>query len=72
MTEARRLAHRLTATAPLAQRAMKEIAVRTRRLPALESVRFAEMMRKVAASTDDAAEGARAAAEGRPPQWQGQ
>jgi len=71
MTEARRLAHRLTAGAPLAQRAMKEIAARSRRLPALESVRFAETMRKVAASTDDAAEGARAAAEGRAPQWQG-
>jgi E-phenylitaconyl-CoA hydratase len=71
MTEGRRLAHRLTAGAPLAQRAMKEIAVRSRRLPALESVRFAETMRKVAASTDDAAEGARAAAERRPPRWQG-
>jgi E-phenylitaconyl-CoA hydratase len=71
MAEARGLAGRLTAAAPLAQRAMKEIAVRSRRLPPLESVRFAETMRKVAASTDDAAEGARAAAEGRPPQWRG-
>jgi E-phenylitaconyl-CoA hydratase len=71
MTEARRLAHRLTAGAPLAQRAMKEIAMRSRRLPPLESVRFAETMRKVAATTDDATEGARAAAERRPPRWQG-
>jgi E-phenylitaconyl-CoA hydratase len=71
MTEARRLAHRLTAGAPLAQRAMKEIAMRSRRLPPLESVRFAETMRKLAATTDDATEGARAAAERRPPRWQG-
>jgi enoyl-CoA hydratase/carnithine racemase len=70
MTEARRLAHRLTAGAPLAQRAMKEIAMRSRRLPPVESVRFAETMRKVATNTDDAAEGARAAAERRPPRWQ--
>jgi E-phenylitaconyl-CoA hydratase len=71
MGEARSLAHRLTAGAPLAQRAMKEIAVRSRRLPPLESVRFAETMRKVVATTDDAREGGRAAAEGRPPRWQG-
>jgi (E)-benzylidenesuccinyl-CoA hydratase len=71
MDEARRLADRLTAGAPLAQRAMKEIAMRSRRLPPLEAVRFAETMRKVAAATDDAAEGSRAAAEGRAPRWQG-
>jgi E-phenylitaconyl-CoA hydratase len=71
MREARRLADRLTAGAPLAQRAMKEIAMRSRRLPPLVAVRFAETMRKVAAATDDAAEGSRAAAEGRPPHWRG-
>jgi enoyl-CoA hydratase/carnithine racemase len=71
MAEARRLAARLTAGAPLAQRAMKEIATRSRRLPPLESVRFAETMRKVAADTDDATEGARAATEQRTPRWQG-
>jgi len=71
MTEARQLAGRLTAGAPLAQRAMKEIAMRSRRMPPLEAVRFAETMRKVASATEDAAEGGRAAAEGRRPQWQG-
>jgi E-phenylitaconyl-CoA hydratase len=71
MSEARQLADRLTAGAPLAQRAMKEIAMRSRRMPPLEAVRFAETMRKVAAATEDAAEGGRAAAEGRPPQWRG-
>jgi enoyl-CoA hydratase/carnithine racemase len=71
MAEARALAVRLTAGAPLAQRAMKEIAMRSRRLPPVEAVRFAETMRKVAAATDDAAEGLRAAAEGRDPIWRG-
>ncbi len=71
MSEARQLADRLTAGAPLAQRAMKEIAMRSRRMPPLEAVRFAETMRKVAAATADAAEGGRAAAEGRPPRWEG-
>ena len=71
MAEARRLAGRLVAGSPLAQRAMKEIAMRSRRLPPLEAIRFAETMRKVAAATEDAAEGSRAAAEGRPPHWRG-
>ena len=71
MEEAGNLARRLTAGAPLAQRAMKEIAMRTRRMPTVEAIRFAETMRKVAAATEDAAEGGRAVAEGRPPRWQG-
>jgi hypothetical protein len=50
---------------------MKEIAMRSRRMPPVEAVRFAETMRKVAGATEDAAEGGRAAAEGRQPQWQG-
>ena len=71
MDEAGNLARRLTAGAPLAQRAMNEIAMRTRRMPTVEAIRFAETMRKVAAATEDAAEGGRAAAERRPPQWRG-
>ena len=55
----------------LAQRAIKEVAVRSRQLPMLEAIRFGETMRKVAAATDDAAEGGRAAAERRPPVWRG-
>ncbi len=69
LPEARRLANRLVAAAPLAQRAMKELAVRAQHLPMLEAIRFGETMRKVAGSTADAAEGARAAAEGRAPRW---
>ena len=57
MTEARALAGRLLAGAPLAQRAMKEVAMRTRTMANVEAIRFGETMRKVAATTEDALEG---------------
>jgi enoyl-CoA hydratase/carnithine racemase len=69
MPAARALADRLLQGAPLAQRAIKEVAVRSRQLPMLEAIRFGETMRKVAAATDDAAEGGRAFSEKRPPEW---
>ena len=69
MPEARRLADRLVRAAPLAARATKEVAMRSQHLPSLEAIRFGETMRKVAAATEDAAEGRRAAREGRPPEW---
>jgi enoyl-CoA hydratase/carnithine racemase len=69
MTEARTLADRLVRAAPLAARAIKEVATRAPRLPAVDAIRFGETMRKVVAATDDAAEGRRAAAEQRPPRW---
>jgi hypothetical protein len=50
---------------------MKEVAARARYLPTLESIRFGETMRTVVAATSDAAEGLRAAAERRPPRWEG-
>jgi enoyl-CoA hydratase/carnithine racemase len=71
MAEARALAQRLLAGAPLAQRAIKEVANRSRHLSELEAIRFGETMRKVAAATDDAREGGRAFAEKRPPEWKG-
>jgi E-phenylitaconyl-CoA hydratase len=71
MAEARALADRLLAGAPLAQRAIKEVATRSQHLPALEAIRFGETMRKVAAATDDAVEGMKAAAERRAPEWRG-
>jgi enoyl-CoA hydratase/carnithine racemase len=71
MPTARRLAERLVRAAPLAARATKETAVRAAHLPPLEAIRFGETMRKVAAATEDADEGPRAAREGRPPVWQG-
>jgi E-phenylitaconyl-CoA hydratase len=71
MTEARALADRLVRGAPLAQRAMKEVAVRSFHLSTLDAIRFGETMRKVVATTEDAAEGGRAVREDRPPRWQG-
>ena len=70
MHEARALARRLVAAAPLAARATKEVAVRSQSLPPVEAIRFGETMRLVAMATDDAKEGLRAAAEGRTPRWQ--
>jgi enoyl-CoA hydratase/carnithine racemase len=71
MATAQQLAARLLEGAPLAQRAMKEMAVRGEHLPILEAIRFGETMRKVVAATDDAREGMRAAAERRAPRWRG-
>lgn len=71
LEEAHALATRLLGGAPLAQRVMKEMAMRTRQMPMLEAIRFGETMRLVAGRTRDAAEGARASAERRPPRWTG-
>jgi E-phenylitaconyl-CoA hydratase len=70
MSEARSLADRLVAGAPLAARATKEMAIRSRHLSPVDAIRFGETMRKVVAATEDAAEGRQAAAERRPPRWQ--
>jgi E-phenylitaconyl-CoA hydratase len=66
---AQALAGRLLAGAPLAQRAIKEVAVRGRGLPAVDAIRFGETMRRVAVATEDAAEAGAAAREHRPPHW---
>jgi E-phenylitaconyl-CoA hydratase len=71
LDEAAALASRLVRGAPVAQRAMKEMAMRTRHMATLEAIRFGETMRLVAGSTQDATEGLRAAAERRPPDWVG-
>lgn len=69
LEEANRLADRLAAAAPLAARATKEVAVRARTMSMVEAIRFGETMRKVAAATEDAAEGMQASAEKRSPVW---
>jgi enoyl-CoA hydratase/carnithine racemase len=71
LPEARRLADRLLAAAPLAARATKEMATRARNLPLTEAIRFGETMRRMVGATADAAEGAAAAQERRPPTWTG-
>ncbi len=71
LDEAHALATRLLGGAPLAQRVMKEMAMRTRHMANVEAVRFGETMRQVAGRTQDAAEGFQASAEKRPPRWTG-
>jgi E-phenylitaconyl-CoA hydratase len=71
LEEATALAGRLLNGAPLAQRAMKEMAMRTRHMATLEAIRFGETMRHVAAGTQDVVEARQAAAERRPPRWTG-
>jgi E-phenylitaconyl-CoA hydratase len=71
MVEARSLADRLLAAAPLAARATKEVAVRSQSLGPVDAIRFGETMRIVASATDDAREGRRATGEGRKPRWRG-
>jgi E-phenylitaconyl-CoA hydratase len=71
LEEARDLAARLCRGAPLAQRAVKEVAWRGQELAWTDAVRFGETMRRVAGATDDAAEGRAAFAEGRDPEWRG-
>jgi enoyl-CoA hydratase/carnithine racemase len=71
MSEARQLANRLCQSAPLAVRATKEVAVRTRNMPWVESVRFGETMRIVASNSEDAREGRTAFREKRSANWQG-
>jgi enoyl-CoA hydratase/carnithine racemase len=71
LTEARALADRLCQGAPLAVRAVKEMAYRGRTLPWVDAVRMGETMRRVVLATEDAKEGMRAAGERRDPRWQG-
>jgi enoyl-CoA hydratase/carnithine racemase len=69
MREARDLADRLVAGAPLAQRATKEMAARGAHLPWEDALRLGESMRRVVGATEDASEGMRASAERRDPNW---
>ena len=64
-------ARTLTEAAPLAQRATKEVAWRTADMGWIESVRFGEVMRKVAGATEDVAEGIQAWQQRRKPEWRG-
>jgi enoyl-CoA hydratase/carnithine racemase len=69
---ARAWAETLTEAAPLAQRATKEVAWRTADMGWIESVRFGEVMRKVAGATADVMEGITAWREKRKPHWRGE
>ena len=69
LDEARSLAARLTRAAPLAQRAIKEMSVRGPEMATTDAIRFGETLRRVAAASEDAAEGAAAHRERRDPVW---
>ena len=71
MDEARELAERLCQGAPLAVRAVKEVAWRSARMGWTEALRMGESLRRLVAASDDAKEGGRAFAEKRPPEWTG-
>jgi enoyl-CoA hydratase/carnithine racemase len=71
MPAARRLADRLCQGAPLAVRAVNEMAHRGQHLPWTEAVRMGETMRRVVQATEDAREGGAAARERRAPKWKG-
>jgi enoyl-CoA hydratase/carnithine racemase len=71
MDEARALAARLVKGAPLAARAMKEVAMRSRTMTSEEAIRFGETMRRICTDLPDAREGAQARAEAREPRWTG-
>ncbi len=69
LAEASSLAERLCQGGPLAVRATKEIAWRSRYLPWTEAVRMGETMRRQVGASEDAREGGAARAEGREPRW---
>jgi enoyl-CoA hydratase/carnithine racemase len=69
MAAAHHLAQRLCQGAPLAVRAVKEMAYRGQHLPWTDAVRMGETMRRVVHATDDAREGGAAAREARAPEW---
>ena len=61
----------LASMAPLAVRAIKELAVRGQYLPLNEGLRFEQVIQDRLLSTEDGKEGPRAFAEKRPPNYKG-
>ena len=64
-------ASELAAMAPLAVRAIKELAIRSQHLPLNEGLRFEEIIQDRLLATEDGKEGPRAFAEKRPPRYEG-
>jgi E-phenylitaconyl-CoA hydratase len=64
-------AQRVAANAPLAVRAIKELAYRSRDLDLVGGLRLEQVMARIVRSSNDAREGARAFAEKRPPVFDG-
>ncbi len=71
LEEAHALGARLCQGAPLAVRAVKEMAYRGQHLPWIDAVRMGETMRRYVHASNDAREGLAAARDARPPEWRG-
>jgi E-phenylitaconyl-CoA hydratase len=71
LTEAFALAARITAHPPLAVQASKELALRSLEMPLADHTRLQALLSSIARKTEDAAEGARAFAEKRKPEFKG-
>jgi len=69
--EAMAVAKKIAANAPLATQAAKELAIRAREMPLSVGLRFEQMVNRMLQFSEDAAEGPKAFAEKRPPQFQG-
>jgi enoyl-CoA hydratase/carnithine racemase len=64
-------ARRICQNAPLAVRAIKELAVRSQYMHIQDGLRLEEAMLRILRETEDGKEGPRAFAEKRPPEWKG-
>ncbi len=71
MPEAERIARRICENAPLAVRAIKELAVRGQYLPIEYGLRLEQAVQQVLSATEDAREGPRAFSEKRNPSYSG-
>ena len=71
LDEAYALAERLCQGAPLAVRAVKEVATRSQRMGWNEAVRMGESIRRIVGTSEDAQEGVEAFREKRAPHWKG-
>lgn len=71
MAEAERIARKICENAPLAVRAIKELAVRGQYLSIEQGLRLEQAIQRVLSTTDDASEGPKAFAEKRKPSYTG-
>jgi E-phenylitaconyl-CoA hydratase len=71
MPEADRIARKICENAPLAVRAIKELAVRGQYLPIEYGLRLEQAIQQILNATEDAKEGPRAFAEKRRPKYTG-
>jgi len=71
LEEAHELAAKIAANAPLATQAAKELAVRAREMPLASGLRMEQLVNRLLMFTEDAAEGPKAFADKRPPEFRG-